>query len=211
MRYLLLMPLATVLVCGGCGDTKNYGIDDMEVTAAQCQDLADNDADGLIDCADPDCQWFVFCIDGGGGDTDTGSDSDSASDIDTETAEEECGSPTGITDWGGPCHTNADCPPDTECLFLSGMDDSQAFCAAECCNYSTQDTAYCTDVAGGQEGCIITEAECSWALVPPFYCAISCNTAADCPLGTDCVDSGGGGKICYGYAPATDAGVDGGP
>ena len=73
MKYLLLMILATVLVNGGCGDDDS-GIDGMEVTAAQCQDSADNDGDGLIDCADPDCQGFVFCVDGG-------TDSDSNYDV----------------------------------------------------------------------------------------------------------------------------------
>ena len=84
MRYLILMALASVLVCGGCGDDDS-GIDGMEISAAQCQDLADNDGDGLTDCADPDCQGFVFCVDGGSGDTDGDTDTDADTDTDSDT------------------------------------------------------------------------------------------------------------------------------
>ena len=134
-------------------------------------------------------------------DTDTGSDSDSASDIDTETEEEGCGSPTGITNWGGPCHTTADCPPDTTCRIINSLDASQGFCAAECCNFSTADTDYCTDVASGQEGCFVFLTDndtIDWP--PPYLCVIFCNTQADCPIDTACVDTGTGGLICCGYA-----------
>ena len=129
-------------------------------------------------------------------DSDTGSDSESASDIDTET--DWCTAPEGITDWGGPCHTNADCPPNTECITLSGMDDTQGFCSAECCNFSTPDTDYCTDVAAGQESCSIMPGSSYYG--PPYHCLIICNTQADCPTGTDCVEAGGNMSICYGYA-----------
>ena len=173
--------LATVLVCGGCSKS---------LSSSDGGPDADTDSDT---------------------DTDTGSDSDSASDIDTDTDTDVCTAPEGITGWGGPCHTNADCPPDTECMIFNSMDDTQGFCAAECCNFGTPDVAYCTDMAGGQEGCHIWPVECIYEY-SPYYCAIFCNTAADCPAGTDCVDSGGGGSwICYGYAPATDAGPDGSP
>jgi len=56
----------------------------MEVTAEQCQDGDDNDGDGLIDCDDPGCLGFTFCVDAGA-DTDTDVDTDSDSDADTDT------------------------------------------------------------------------------------------------------------------------------
>ena len=37
--------------------------DDRELSSAQCQDTTDNDADGAIDCEDPDCWDFDFCFD----------------------------------------------------------------------------------------------------------------------------------------------------
>ena len=133
-------------------------------------------------------------------DSDTGSDSDSASDIDTETEEEGCGVPSGITDWGGPCHTTADCPPDTTCRIINSLDASQGFCAAKCCNFETVDPDYCTDVAAGQEWCLIDETDADVLVFePPFCCIIICNTPADCPTGTDCTDAGPA-SICYGYS-----------
>jgi hypothetical protein len=33
-----------------------------EETASQCKDGIDNDGDGLMDCSDPGCRLFVFCI-----------------------------------------------------------------------------------------------------------------------------------------------------
>ncbi len=173
MRYFIVVGLAAV-ISSGCWT-------EQEVVSNVTTD-ADSDSDTDSDS-----------------DSDTGSDSDSESDIDTETEEEGCGAPTGITDWGGPCHTNADCPPDTECLFLSGMDDTQGYCAAECCNFGTADVAYCTDMSAGQESCSFVDVINDYG--PSLYhCIISCNTPADCPLGTDCVDSGSGWNICYGYA-----------
>jgi hypothetical protein len=134
-------------------------------------------------------------------DSDSDSDSDSNSDSDSDSDTDMCTVPAGITNWGDPCHSNADCPLNTDCLILPGMDDTQGFCAPECCNFSTPDVTYCTDVSTGQEGCLIgiTEDEgITWE--PPFHCMISCNTPADCPVGTACSETGGGGSICYGYA-----------
>ena len=79
------------------------------------------------------------------------------------------------------------------------MDDTQGVCAAECCNFATPDTDYCTDVAAGPGDCFFGNGTDSINFDPPFYCGIICNTQADCPTGTDCADAGAG-SICYGYA-----------
>ncbi len=100
---------------------------------------------------------------------------------------------------GGPCHTTADCPTDTTCYIDDTLDDTQGFCAPECCNYNTPDSDFCTDVATGEEGCTLGEGV-DGGSEPPFYCLIYCNTPADCPTGTDCVINGSGQLICYGYA-----------
>ena len=135
-------------------------------------------------------------------DSDSDSDTDTDSDSDTETDSDnyECNAPEGITDWGGPCHTPADCPPNTYCHRIGSIDTTQGFCTAECCNFNTEDPAYCTDVAAGQEGCYIGSGEESPNFGPPYYCIIVCNTQADCPTGTACTDTGGSMSICYGYA-----------
>ncbi len=133
-------------------------------------------------------------------DADSDTDSDADSDMDTDT--DESSVPVGVTEWGGPCHSNADCPANTECLVLTTLDDPQGFCAAECLNFGTPDPAYCTDVAGGQESCSLVsgiDGEEVWE--PPFYCVILCNTPADCPTGTDCMDPFDIGlPFCLGYA-----------
>ena len=138
-------------------------------------------------------------------DTDTGNLTDTDTDIidDTDTDigsdTDECVAPEGITGWGGPCHTDTDCPFSTRCIILSDVDYTQGFCTPECCNFSTPDVAYCTDVATGQEACSIGSSSDGVSFDPPFYCLIACNTTADCPTGTDCMDTGGGWNICYGY------------
>ncbi len=87
---LILLVLVSLGFVSGCGNGDVYnsygGIDDLEITATQCQDGLDNDRDGYIDCDDLDCQGYVFCS-GGDGDTDTDSDTDteSAADTDSET------------------------------------------------------------------------------------------------------------------------------
>ncbi len=174
MRYLLLIVLATA-ICAGCW-TEQEVVTDVTTDAD-----SDSDSDS---------------------DSDTGSDSESASDSDSETEEEGCGVPSGITDWGGPCHSDADCPPDTECAILNSVDDTQGFCAPDCCNFETADAEYCTDVSTGLEGCyLLKNPEDEGDILPPFHCIIICNTQDDCPTDTACLDLGGyGTSICYGYA-----------
>ena len=180
MRYLLLMALATVLV-SGCHHVGSLDGDVGLDTDSDSDSDTDTDTDTDIDA-----------------DTDTDAESDSDSDTDSDT--DECAAPESITGWGGPCHSIADCPANTICIMLGGMDDLQGFCAVECCNFNTEDPAYCTNVAGGQESCSTGYSQDGITWEPPFYCIIFCNTPADCPTGADCVDTGVGTTICYGYA-----------
>ena len=174
MRYLLLI-VSAVVICAGCWTEQEV------VTDVTTDTDADSDSDSDTD-------------------TDTGSDSDSASDTDTGSDTYECNAPESITNWGGPCHTTADCPPDTECIIIDFLDATQGVCAAECCNFSMPDPTYCTDVAAGQEGCIFGKTNDEGiSFYPPFHCIIVCNTQTDCPTDTACVDAGGA-SICYGYA-----------
>jgi len=82
MKYLYLSIFIILVGCGG--DTTTLGIDDLEISASQCQDGLDNDEDGLIDCDDEDCQGFVFCVDGGDADSDSDVDTDTDTDTDTD-------------------------------------------------------------------------------------------------------------------------------
>ena len=180
MRYFKVIGFVAVMMLG-CDH-----VDGLDEDVGSDVDT-DSDADTDIDTdSDTDTE----------ADTDTGDDTD----IDNDDTDESS-VPEGITGWGGPCHTNTDCPSNTECLILAGLDETQGFCAVECCNFNTEDPAYCTDVAAGQEGCYIgitPDEGITWE--PPFYCLVLCDTAADCPTGTECVDTGYDLTICYGYA-----------
>ena len=185
MRFFIIVGLAAVMMLG----CDHVGSLDEDVGPN-----TDSDSDADTDTGtDTDSDTDA--------DTDTDADIDADTDSDTDTDTGECVAPAGITDWGGPCHTTADCPPNTSCIMLGGMDETQGFCTVECCNFATEDPAYCTNVAVGQEGCLIGFSPDGVNFEPPFSCLITCNAPADCPTGTDCVDAGGQ-LICYGYAPA---------
>ncbi len=70
-KMILFVMVAGVFLMGAsCEEASETGIDDLEISASQCQDSVDNDGDGATDCADTDCQGFVFCVDGGVGSCD---------------------------------------------------------------------------------------------------------------------------------------------
>jgi hypothetical protein len=74
----------------------------QEFSSTQCRDEKDNDGDGAVDCADPDCGDFVFCQDTGGGDSDeTGSTADGDADADTDADGDSDGDADGDTDADG--------------------------------------------------------------------------------------------------------------
>jgi hypothetical protein len=62
--------LGILLICAGCGgegagDSRGTRIEGTE--PGDCEDGADNDADGLFDCADPGCAASPVCAGGGAG------------------------------------------------------------------------------------------------------------------------------------------------
>ena len=130
MRYLLLMMLATVLVCGGCGDDSDDGGGDIDT---------DTDTDGDTDT-----------------DTDTGTEYEYQGILCGYSicyAPQECcvfGSPVSqdCTDPGEcagdlvvTCDGPEDCPPDNECCLPSGASHSTACAPGECMD----DHAMCHD------------------------------------------------------------------
>ncbi|MCO4744774.1 MAG: carboxypeptidase regulatory-like domain-containing protein [Proteobacteria bacterium] len=71
-----------------CGPGAVEGIEGT--VAGECTDDADNDADGLFDCNDPDCSGAAACAEGDtdadtDADTDTDADADTDADTDTDT------------------------------------------------------------------------------------------------------------------------------
>ena len=87
-----------------------------------------------------------------------------------------------VAEWGAPCGPGYPCCPEgTACRTPEGFSNSGlGFCAPSCCDIGTVDSAYCTNVAGGEEGCLFSD-----ELASP-YCVISCNDDGDCPSGTQC-------------------------
>jgi len=89
-----------------------------EFTAIECQDGKDNDRNGLVDCDEPNCAGYVFCVDAGhfvdqdvpdgsvdsGGGTDTSTLDDTDSDTSTETP----------TDTGADSDVDGDSDSDTD-------------------------------------------------------------------------------------------------
>ena len=136
--YLCLVAMFAVQI--GCGDDHVAGVEGLEITALQCQDGEDNDSDGVVDCLDPDCQGFVFCVDWGTGDdaeTDAGSDADSGvvdahndsdtsveTDADSGVAEDSTDTDTGTeTDAdSGVADTHTDSNTDAETDSDAGSD-----------------------------------------------------------------------------------------
>ena len=88
-HFLALLFLA--LAAAGCV------VDEGEEVGAQCDDGADNDADALYDCDDPDCMSEAVCVDSGDDDDSspaddddsTGDDDDSAGDDDDSAGDDD--------------------------------------------------------------------------------------------------------------------------
>jgi hypothetical protein len=83
-RWLLPAVLLVVLGATGCNDPES-----------QCLNGQDDDGDGLIDCADPDCA--EYCQDAGadGGDADADSDTDGDVDGGQDAAADAAGDDSG--------------------------------------------------------------------------------------------------------------------
>ncbi len=75
----------------------------------------------------------------------------------------------------------------------------EGFCTVECCNFSTPDPDYCTDMGSGDEECLVGQTTDGITFDPPFHCIIKCVTGEDCPENTLCTDIGGV-DVCYGIA-----------
>jgi hypothetical protein len=107
---LIRLALFVVIALPACGRSGGGGDDDGagdENTIALCQDDADNDGDGHVDCDDQDCTIFAICVGGDAdSDTDTDADTDADSDVDSDAdadsdADSDTGSDTGVDCSGG--------------------------------------------------------------------------------------------------------------
>ena len=106
----LVLVLALALAAAASGCNTDSGDDDGAIrdiegdAAGECSDLADNDQDGLFDCADPDCAGAPDCT--GDDDTTAGDDDDtSAGDDDDTSAGDDDDTSTGDDDDSGETYT----------------------------------------------------------------------------------------------------------
>jgi len=72
MRLLFLAALAGAILLAGC-NTRRFNMT-PEDNATACADLTDNDGDGAVDCADPECAPFCAIVVCGDGFCDAGED-----------------------------------------------------------------------------------------------------------------------------------------
>lgn len=102
--------LLGAVVSLGCSSRSDGGANDFEGDDAnECSDDADNDQDGLFDCADPDCAGSQAC-----GAADSSSTSDDATGVTDDSATEDPSSPaTGDTSSNDPPDTSSNDTTDT--------------------------------------------------------------------------------------------------
>ena len=62
----------SIIGCGGESADGRSGFRIEGTEPGDCEDNADNDADGLFDCADPSCEASPLCDVGAGGNSGTG-------------------------------------------------------------------------------------------------------------------------------------------
>ncbi|HSA20035.1 MAG TPA: PPC domain-containing protein, partial [Myxococcota bacterium] len=167
------------LGCGTCGGA-----------AEVCDDGADNDGDGLADCADPDCGTDPGCLDFCPGYTGASNCCQNS---------DPCGwAADGYCDCEGTCAWDAaDCGGALE-ICDDGADndgDGLADCADADCAADPACLDFCPGYTGADECCQNGD-PCGWA--DDAYC--DCN--ATCAW--DVNDCAGGTDFCPGYTGASD-------
>src|SRR5262245_23869883 len=80
--FVVFMRLFLLLLLAACGGKAQQA---KEYSPTACQDGADNDGDGYVDCNDQDCRAFTVCYDAGA-DTDSDVDADTDGDADTDSS-----------------------------------------------------------------------------------------------------------------------------
>jgi hypothetical protein len=89
----------------------------------------------------------------------------------------------------------------------TAADSVNGFCATQCCTSGEVNDEYCTDVAGGQEGCFLVTSQ--GTVDEQNWCGIACTSHDDCPAGTDCIEALTSLFMCYGFWEVEpDAGPD---
>ncbi len=165
----LTAALALTLAADGCGS----GVTTTE-WGAECTDGKDNDGDGLLDCADPDCRTNPLC----GGIVDRGvdlrRDGAPAPDLRRSDLPVQSGYGTRCTSVGGSC------PDGSVCVPSPSASKGVGFCSKPCSNPGG-------DCPAGPSG---TFAACVYSVNGEYHCAFLCSFKGvdhPCLSGFNCV------------------------
>ena len=191
--------LGIAMVGVGCGgeDTRDSRGTRVEGTEpGDCEDGADNDADGLFDCADPSCEASPLCDGGAGGNSGTGGVGGSVlcADVDCDD-QNECTAGTCNPTDGECAHTHV--TDGTSCDFeglpgvcTTGVCEDAMLCASVNCDDGNQCTEDSCDPMDGTCGSTNASdgATCDFGGLPGVCTAGVCEDAMLC-AGVDCDDS----------------------
>lgn len=160
-------------------------------TAEMCNNAADDDIDGHVDCGDPDCFSDAICTTGGEVICDDFNDNDGDALIDCEDAS-DCQAlavcQPGGTPTGGACDSSSDCQ----------ANDSDPFCF----DFPMWPDGYCSEFCSFPTNDCGGDAVCVYAGFPSGagLCLDGCTTNADCRPGYTCQeppDDNTGGLVCF--------------
>lgn len=119
---------ACLALAPGCGSDSASPRED---SPGRCDNGADDDGDGYVDCDDQDCRQFAVCVNGGDGDADADGDSDADGDTDADgdADGEEC---NGLDDDGDNLIDEGDPGSGVACLtgLQSGCAQGRTTCVA---------------------------------------------------------------------------------
>jgi hypothetical protein len=92
---IISIALAAPLLCTGCFMGADQSDDNLPQTESRCDDGLDDDGDGRVDCADPDCAGFLVCQSDGVEICDNGLDDDE--DGKTDCRDNDCAGASACT------------------------------------------------------------------------------------------------------------------
>ena len=200
-RTIALTFMALPIIASGCGgegvvDPRGSRIEGTE--PGDCEDGADNDADGLFDCADPSCEASPLCGGGAGGASGTGGAGGAGgsmlcADVDcddqNECTADACNPADGECDYtliadGLPCDFGG-----LPGVCTAGVCEDAMLCAGVDCddsNECTQDT--CDPMDGQCDHTSVTDGtSCDFGGFPGVCTVGVCEDAMLCS-GVDCDD-----------------------
>jgi len=201
-RTIALTFMALPIIASGCGgegvvDPRGSRIEGTE--PGDCEDGADNDADGLFDCADPSCEASPLCGGGAGGASGTGGAGGAGgsmlcADVDcddqNECTADACNPADGECDYtliadGLPCDFGG-----LPGVCTAGVCEDAMLCAGLDCDDGNDCTTDTCDPTNGScdHTNVIDSTACDFGGLPGVCTVGVCEDAMLC-AGVDCDDS----------------------